>query len=260
MDAQFFKIAGTDFSSILLVISYGIYSEISKHLNRKKTSKELYEAKNVSLKKRAQNVGEVHRRLKLLELEDGQYYTKINELRKEQQTEVRNYINGTVLSLEYEIRSRVEKSLIVDDDGNYHCPNTGEMCAVSSKVIGATVSSYTGALGKVMKNLKDYIWSVVLLNGFYELDREGLKRYVVKKSKILRNKLGEEMKEEMPKGLALKYESERLSKKESEEQFSDLVDGIIEIKDRYSNLRKNEFNRHAVIIQKIYDDTPESVK
>ena len=239
---------------VIVFILYAIYSEIKRVLSDRKNKVGIHDAKTATIKVRTIEKQAIKRRLKLLELEDDAFYTHLRELNSEQKTEIRSYINGVILSLESDLRDRMQKALLVDDDGKFACPESGDQCYASSKIVGATVDAYLGSLGKIMKQLKDYIWSTILINGFYDLNKAELKQYVEKKATIINHKIRDDMHDTMPKGLALQYNRESVSIQESIKYFGSLIDGIIEIKDRFNEKRSKERNRHREIVEKIYND------
>jgi hypothetical protein len=255
MDAEFLKLGGKDYS-IIVIILYGIYAEVKSFLKSKKDNKKIEEAKNVTVSCRTSDLQNIHRRLKLVELEDHQHAIKTAEYKEDETNETRNFINGFVLTLEVELQRRV-KDKLKEDNAIMTCPKLEADCAISSKIIGANISSYNNALGKVAKGLKDYIWSVILINGFYELTDNQLEKYVEGKGTILWHKVGDEMEAEMPKGFAIEYDRNRISKTEAIKFAKDLIDNIIEIKTRFEKKRRKSLKLHKEILEKIYSDDDE---
>jgi len=256
MDNQIWKIAGQDLGSLFLVILYGVYSEVKRYLEKKKSERKIEEAKNVTVSCRASDLQNVHRRLKLVELEDKQHANKSSEYKSDEVVETRNFINGFVLTLEGEIQRNIKEKLR-EDNQVIMCPNKDEVCVMSSMIIGESVTSYNNALGKVAKRLKDYIWSVILLNGFYELDEIQLESYISGKGKTLWTKIGDEMEVELPKNLAIEYDKIRITKAEAVKFTGKLINGIIEIKTRYEKKHRKSLKLHNEILEKIYSDNDE---
>lgn len=196
----------------------------------------------------------IRRRLKLLELEDAKYFSDIRKMEIDKTTEIRNWTNGVMLSFENLLVLRTEKKINVDSNNIFRCPDTKDPCLLSGKIVYATMLSYREIIGKIIKNTKDYIWATTLQNGFFELSKIDLQRYINENGQMFWDRITDEIKTQIPHELAYKYDENKFTVEESRDLFKKYINGVISIKKRYEFKNNTLTNNHNKVIQKIYED------